>query len=280
MAPATAITHGDPDDGDHPYVGLSVYFYDDDGDPETPMMASHRCSGTLISETLYVTAGHCTFGMDAAMIWLAEDVQTDQGSNGYPDFSDLPGDLYMDAWGKTGYTVTGNPDTFPAYDDGAFFLNDLGVVVLDESVVTALGHGGEYASLPEAGAYDGLKRGRKTTFTSVGYGLQFSTGTANPAWPDGTPSPVSALKIRLQAQPWLLQIGTPGFTGDFSFLLSNNAAAGGTCFGDSGGPNFFGDSTEIAAVTSFALNGSCGGTGGVWRLDKQDAIDWINGDHS
>ena len=33
----------------------------------------------------------------------------------------------------------------------------------------------------------------------------------------------------------LVQINSPGFTGDFSLLLSNNHATGGTCFGDSGG---------------------------------------------
>jgi secreted trypsin-like serine protease len=77
------------------------------------------------------------------------------------------------------------------------------------------------------------------------------------------------------AHPKLDQINT-GFTGDFSLLLSNNAATGGTCFGDSGGPNFLGTSTVVAGVTSFGLNGTCGGTGGVFRLDRQNVIDFIN----
>jgi secreted trypsin-like serine protease len=71
------------------------------------------------------------------------------------------------------------------------------------------------------------------------------------------------------------QINT-GFVGDFSLLLSNNAATGGTCFGDSGGPNFLGSSSVIAGVTSFGLNGTCGGTGGVFRLDRQNVLDFIN----
>jgi secreted trypsin-like serine protease len=70
------------------------------------------------------------------------------------------------------------------------------------------------------------------------------------------------------------QINT-GFVGDFSLLLSNNAATGGTCFGDSGGPNFLGSSSVIAGVTSFGLNGTCGGTGGVFRLDRQNVLDFI-----
>ena len=34
-------------------------------------------------------------------------------------------------------------------------------------------------------------------------------------------------------------------------LLSNNHSTGGTCFGDSGGPNFLGDSSVVAGVTLF-----------------------------
>jgi len=58
----------------------------------------------------------------------------------------------------------------------------------------------------------------------------------------------------------LLQINVPGFTGNFSMLLSNNAHTGGTCFGDSGGPNFYGtgptETKIVAGITSFGLNGT------------------------
>ena len=58
-------------------------------------------------------------------------------------------------------------------------------------------------------------------------------------------------------------------------LLSNNANTGGTCFGDSGGPNFIGDSNVVGGVTSFGINGNCAGTGGVFRLDNRNAQDWL-----
>src|SRR5207237_4499909 len=86
---------------------------------------------------------------------------------------------------------------------------------------------------------------------------------------------VTAALVRMFAQPHLIQIDT-GFTGDFSLLLSNNHATGGTCFGDSGGPNFLGTSNVTAGVTSFALNGTCGGTGGALRLDKRDLLDFVH----
>lgn len=74
--------------------------------------------------------------------------------------------------------------------------------------------------------------------------------------------------------PKLNQINT-GFTGDGSLLLSNNAHTGGTCSGDSGGPNFLGDSLVIAGVTSFGLNSTCAGTGGVYRVDRADDLAFI-----
>jgi secreted trypsin-like serine protease len=64
--------------------------------------------------------------------------------------------------------------------------------------------------------------------------------------------------------------------GDFSLLLSNNASTGGTCFGDSGGPNFVGNSMVVGGVTSFGLNGTWGGTGGVFRMDRPNVLNFIN----
>jgi len=29
-------------------------------------------------------------------------------------------------------------------------------------------------------------------------------------------------------------------------------------------------------VTSFGLNGTCGGTGGVFRLDRKDVVDFVS----
>ena len=59
-------------------------------------------------------------------------------------------------------------------------------------------------------------------------------------------------------------------------LLSNNTHTGGTCFGDSGGPNFVGDSNVVGGVTSFGMSSTCGGTGGVFRMDRDWSLDWVN----
>ncbi len=208
-----------------------------------------RCSGTLISPWMYLTAGHCTEDPAAsATIWFESDVESGIPGNGYP-------------FGGAA-TVDGTTYRHPQYDPNAFFLYDLGVVVLDEPVYMA-----EYGKLPELDQLDDLKtrRGRQdTTFTAVGYGLQ----RINPVF-------VEAERVRMVAQPHLIQINTPGFTGNFSLLLSNNHSTGGTCFGDSGGPNFLGESNVIAGVTSFGINGNCAGTGGVYRVDREDDLNWL-----
>lgn len=101
-------------------------------------------------------------------------------------------------------------------------------------------------------------------FTAVGYGLQ----QINPVF-------IQADRVRMAAHPQLIQINVPGLAGDFSLLLSNSRSTGGTCFGDSGGPNFLGDSQVVAGVTSFGFNGNCAGTGGVFRMDRQNVLDFV-----
>jgi hypothetical protein len=240
VVPAMAITDGELDGDGHPYVGLMVA-QDGAGNP------LWRCSGTLLSETLYLTAGHCTeTPAEHVEIWFDADVESGIPANGYPYTGD----------------VGGTPYTHPDYDPNAFFLYDLGVVVLDEPMAMD-----EYGTLPELDQLDGLKtrRGKQdTTFTAVGYGLQ----RINPVF-------VESERVRMYALPRLIQINVPGFTGDYSLLLSNNHSTGGTCFGDSGGPNFIGDSNVVAGVTSFGINGNCAGTGGVYRVDRADDLDWL-----
>lgn len=247
VTPALAITDGELDGEGHPFVGLMVA-QDAAGNP------LWRCSGTLLSPTLFLTAGHCTEAPAAhAEIWFDADVESGRPGNGYPFTGDVGGTTY----------------THPQYDPNAFFLYDLGVVELDEPVVMD-----EYGSLPQLNELDRMakRRGQQdVTFTAVGYGMQKS-------FPDAASWKNVALRIRMVAHPKLNQINAPGFTGDFSLLLSNNANTGGTCFGDSGGPNFIGTSTVVGGVTSYGLNGNCAGTGGVYRVDRADDLEWLYGE--
>ncbi len=152
-------------------------------------------------------------------------------------------------------------DTGPiARAESAFFLHDVGVVLLSKAVKLSAG---QYGKLPTQDQLDALDHGSATTFTAVGYGLQ-----------EINPVHIESQRIRMFAEPHLIQING-GIVGDFSLLLSNNASTGGTCFGDSGGPNYLGTSNVIAGVTSFGLNGTCGGTGGVFRMDRKNVLDFV-----
>lgn len=243
---ASAITDGELDNDGHPFVGLMVAQLADG----TPLW---RCSGTLLSPTVFLTAGHCTEAPAAHVeIWFDADVESGRPANGYPFTGD----------------VGGTPYTHPDYNPNAFFIRDVGVVVLDEEFESP---NGVYGVLPGLNQLDALKtrRGQQdVTFTAVGYGLQMS-------FPDAASWKENNVRVRMVANPKLNQINVPGFVGDFSLLLSNNAHTGGTCFGDSGGPNFIGGTNVVGGVTSFGLNGNCAGTGGVFRMDRSWSLDWV-----
>lgn len=247
ISPVGAITDGELDGEGHPHVVLLIM--DVGGEP------MWRCSATLLSPTVVLTAGHCVSNYPDApatgfRIFYESDVQN--GNNTYPDAGG-PNSIEAVAWAA-----------HPLYEAGPWYAHDVGVVVLAEPGLVL----DTYGVLPELDQLDALKtkRGRQdTSFTAVGYGLQ----RINPVFYEGE-------KIRMYAEPNLIQINVPGFTGDFSLLLTNNHSTGGTCFGDSGGPNFLGDSNIVAGVTSFGMNGNCAGTGGVFRMDRQDVLDFVS----
>lgn len=240
-SPPSSITDGSLDGNAHPAVVLIIM--DVGGRP------AFRCSGTLIAPKVALTAGHCAGEpgeFSGLRVFTESDVEN--GNNNFPFAG--PNTIEAVEW-----------HAHPLFTNSAFFRHDVGVVLLSKAVKLA---SNQYGKLPRQDQLDALQPSSSTVFTAVGYGLQ----RVNPVF-------VEAELVRMFAEPHLIQINTPGFTGDFSLLLSNNASTGGTCFGDSGGPNYLGSSNVIAGVTSFGLNGTCGGTGGVFRLDRKNVLDFV-----
>lgn len=247
--PVGAVTDGELDGEGHPHVVLLLM--------EVGGAPAFRCSATLIAPTVVLTAGHCTNNFPDSpytgmRVFTESDVDAGKanGTNNYPFAG--PNAVEAVSWAS-----------HPEYENAPFFVHDVGIVILAEPIYRPT-----YGVLPTADQLDALaqKRGlQNVTFTSVGYGLQ----EINPVF-------VESARVRMVAHPHLIQINVPGFTGDFSLLLSNNHSTGGTCFGDSGGPNFLGDSNVVAGVTSFGINGNCAGTGGVFRMDRQNVLDFVN----
>jgi secreted trypsin-like serine protease len=262
-APAHAITGNFVEDHEHPFVGL-VVFYDAAG------QFIWRCSGSAISPTKVLTAGHCADiaeGAASARVYF----QQDAGAN----FNPATG---MDP--VTGYPVTCLSTTLcktakKLYNYGfanfAGFPNtrDAGLVILDEPVSLP-----EYGQLPTAGVLSGLATARgknNTVFTVSGYGLSLSVQTHSAL------SNVS-FRERLMARSTLVNLGN-SLTDGFNLQTQGNGSGrGGTCSGDSGGPVFLGESSSnlIVAVTSFGLNAICRGTDFAYRIDQVDVLNWIN----
>jgi len=254
---ASAITNGVPDGDNHPYVGLLVF----DVAPGTP---GWRCSGALIAPNVVLTAGHCTDGAVAARFWADKDVTYDHFPFPlYPYGGPGSGSVEGTAYTNPNYQI-GNP-----YGGGnglpAFSYRDVGIVVLDEPITDK-----GFAALPSAGQVDTLKN--KTPIDDVGYGVQEQVM----AYPGQPPrARWTGPRIRMYA-PSELVSGNFVHSAEYMRLAMNpGGGSGGTCFGDSGGPNLLGGTNTVLAVNSYVTNVNCSGVGYSARVDVPETLEWI-----
>ena len=146
----------------------------------------------------------------------------------------------------------------PAYPGPTSDPHDVAVVVFDKPV-----KGITPAALPTAGSLSNLSSSQ--TFTSVGYGAYEVTNT-----PGG--------HQYLYDDVRMVATGTLNATNPTWLRISMNPATGngGTCYGDSGGPNFLGTS-NIVAATTITGDAVCRSTNVDYRLDTSSARSFLSG---
>jgi V8-like Glu-specific endopeptidase len=247
VSPAAAITGGEPDGEGHPNVGLMIAEEMVDGE-----VVRWRCSGTLIAPRVFLTAGHCVYGMYAARVWFDTDMTDNEE---YPCGGDT--------------SIEGTPIPHPDYNWGDADPHDVGVVILEEEVDIDI----DPAVLPDPDLLTQLKKERVLEgghkegvyFRSVGYG-----GTLE-SWP---PPELGWEMIRRVSESEYVSLTKT------HLHLTQKAVfdESGSCFGDSGGPvyRFDDDGNEtIVAVTSSG-DGQCVATGLNYRIDVPEIREWID----
>lgn len=254
---AGGITNNSRPDHVHHFVGLMVAL-DDRGE------FLWRCSGSLLDETTFLTAGHCT---DEPAVAARVYFQQDAGANYNPTLGEDPVSGYPNRCLDAGMCHEASRIFNYGFDDFAGFpdTRDVGVVILDTPHRTP---DGRYGSLAPVGTLDPLfnARGLKdTTFLASGYGLSSS-------------SPVGVVSFRSRLMGYGKLTNTvSALNGGFNLQTNGNGKGnGGTCSGDSGGPIFYpADTNQIVAVASFGLNSWCRGTDFSYRVDRRAVQEWI-----
>jgi hypothetical protein len=252
---AEAVTFGSPDGNGHPHVGTLLF---------KTSSGYFSCSGTMMSQTVMMTAGHCT--EDAGVVNLKSWVSFQPSINFSTGCSILPPadrpaclDAYFD--NPANGWIKGAAHPHPNYDDFSQFpaTFDVGVVVLDTAVSLPV-----YGDLPPLGFLETIRKAKDDRFTVVGYGMQ----GFNPHW---------------NSDIWARYVGTvkltevnSAYNGGYSAKFSNNAGiGGGTCYGDSGGPIFYKDTNVVVAIVSFGIT-PCIGIDFNFRTDIKATQDFVD----
>ncbi len=144
----------------------------------------------------------------------------------------------------------------PRYPGNQSDVHDIAVVVLDKAV-----KGITPARLPRADSLSDLSKDQR--FTSVGYGAyEVTNGPGGHQYLYDDRRMVATGTLNATNRTWL-RISMNPSTGD-----------GGTCYGDSGGPNFLG-ATNVIAATTITGDAVCRATNVDYRMDTASARSFL-----
>ena len=250
--PALAVTFGQPDGNAHPFVG-NILFERPDG--------YYSCTGTMMSPTVMMTAGHCTeeAGVANVRTWVTftPDIAIDSGCSTR---------ACLNKWldnPKNGW-IRGTAIPHPQYDDFAGWPTtptyDVGIIKLASAVKLKT-----YGELPSLGFLETIRTAAENNFTVVGYGLQ---GYIPAFYSDAWTRYVGTVK--------LLEVNSTWTGGGTTAKYTNNpGTGGGTCFGDSGGPIFYSSTNIVVSIVSWGQT-PCIGVDFNFRTDIPTTQDFVD----
>ena len=243
--PANAITGGVVDTV-HTNVGV-VRFTTVDG--------RFRCSGTLISPTVVLTAGHCTEG-PATNVLVSFD-------NALVPDPLAPGITDEEKAARAAHYLSGTAHPDPGWTGKLSFSkqHDQGVVVLDVPATTKWPDIKPAPLLP-VGTLDANQGALKNqTFTLVGYGVDI-----------GDKKQQIVVQERRMTTSFLKNVQSEVVA--FQINENDSKAGGGSCFGDSGGPVFLGK--YVVGDASYVNSLTCNATGTYQRVDTAYSRAFLN----
>jgi hypothetical protein len=248
-SPANAIVGGELDGNRHPGVGMMIG-YDENGE------SFFACSGTLVSQTVFVTAAHCTggaAGLVPAFVRVTFGAQIPLDAEGAP---------------APTLTILGEPHPNPLFSEDEDLLvtfeqiaQDYGVVVLSRPANRVFPDVTLY-DLPPKGFLD--RRINRDTFTLVGYGLSASSKHFKDLSFDG-------FRRLAEVDTNGASLSKPGVLQMLANPNGKDTLDGVLCSGDSGGATL--DGSVLVAANSagdFCVHKTYSA-----RLDTRAALEFI-----
>jgi V8-like Glu-specific endopeptidase len=154
-------------------------------------------------------------------------------------------------------TYSGTFHGDPFYNQSQSDPHDIAVVVLDNAV-----KGITPARLPAANSLSNLSGTQQ--FTSVGYGaFEVTNQPGGHQYLYNDVRMVATGTLNTTTQSWL------------KISMNPSHGDGGTCYGDSGGPNFLG-TTNVVAATTITGDAVCRSTNVDYRLDTASARSFLS----